>query len=605
MTVTAPTLRLFRRRLATLLLGVAGTLGIATPLAAASGETAPSVDEKEKKTVSARKAPAKPSTRGARTTAKAPAKRPDATAPGKAGPAAAPARRTPKATAVPTSRVAEAQQGTARSKAAQRRRPSRRSARRTPARAAATPAALRATAPVGASALAGDLSFLSGSRIRSGHFGALVVSLTRGDTLFARNASTPLVPASTMKLVTAALALERFGPDYRFSTDVLRDGALAPNGTVQGNLVLRGDGDPGFSNRFGGGAPGRPMRELAAQVRASGVRRVTGDIVGDASAFEQRLIPEGWRTRYLDASYAARVSALSLNENTVWIVVRPGASGGAGVIGLEPSSSAIPLVNKVRTVAGSGARISVRRTTGGGLEVRGTVGTRGGTRRYEMVVEDPAVFTAGAFRDALAAEGILVEGRVRMGRTPPGAVKVASRLSPTLDQLVTEMNGESVNHIAELLFRNAARGPDRAGTGSADAGNVLMHRLLQDRAGVDPREMRAADGSGLSPLDEVSPRALVKLLAWGHQSPWSSVFHASLPVAGTSETLRHRMKFTPAQGNLHAKTGTTNEVISLAGYVTARNGELLAFSFIYNGNDRWNAKATIDAMGATMAGFAR
>jgi len=103
----------------------------------------------------------------------------------------------------------------------------------------------------------------------------------------------------------------------------------------------------------------------------------------------------------------------------------------------------------------------------------------------------------------------------------------------------------------------------------------------------------------------MTPRAMIQLLSYAHRGPWSSAFHGSLPVAGESELLRMRMRSTPAQGNLHAKTGTTNTVVSLAGYVTSRNGEILAFSFVYNGNDRWNAKATIDAMGATLANFVR
>jgi D-alanyl-D-alanine carboxypeptidase/D-alanyl-D-alanine-endopeptidase (penicillin-binding protein 4) len=115
----------------------------------------------------------------------------------------------------------------------------------------------------------------------------------------------------------------------------------------------------------------------------------------------------------------------------------------------------------------------------------------------------------------------------------------------------------------------------------------------------------ATDGSGLSVLDRVTPRALVQLLDHAHRAPWGSAFHASLPVAGESELLRHRMRATPAQGNLHAKTGTTNEVIGLSGYVTAENGEILAFAFLYNGKDRWHARETIDAMGPTLAAFAR
>jgi D-alanyl-D-alanine carboxypeptidase/D-alanyl-D-alanine-endopeptidase (penicillin-binding protein 4) len=132
-----------------------------------------------------------------------------------------------------------------------------------------------------------------------------------------------------------------------------------------------------------------------------------------------------------------------------------------------------------------------------------------------------------------------------------------------------------------------------------------MREFVEKKVGANPQEIRASDGSGLSTLDFMTPRVMIQLLGYAHKGPWSSAFHGSLPVAGESELLRMRMRATPAQGNLHAKTGTTNTVVSLAGYVTARNGEVLAFSFIYNGNDRWNAKATIDAMGATMANFVR
>jgi serine-type D-Ala-D-Ala carboxypeptidase/endopeptidase (penicillin-binding protein 4) len=125
------------------------------------------------------------------------------------------------------------------------------------------------------------------------------------------------------------------------------------------------------------------------------------------------------------------------------------------------------------------------------------------------------------------------------------------------------------------------------------------------QVGAAPGSVVATDGSGLSVLDRVTPRAMVQLLSHAHSAPWASAFHASLPVAGESELLRHRMKSTPAQGNLHAKTGTTNSVIGLSGYVTAENGEILAFAFLYNGTDRFSARETIDAMGPTMAGWSR
>lgn len=451
-----------------------------------------------------------------------------------------------------------------------------------------------------------DLAHMLRSRVRSGRWGVIIVSLTRGDTLYAVNADQPLRPASTMKLFTSALAFQRLGPDYEFATDVLRDAPLDSAGRIEGNLILRGDGDPSLSNRFLRGEPDAPMQVLARAVAGAGVKRVHGDLVGDATAFEPRQIPDGWLRRYLHAGYAARVSALSLNDNLVYVAVSPGMSGRPAVVGLEPASSAIPVTNGVRTIAGSsGANVYVRARPDGAVIARGWIGSRCGTRLFQLVIEDPALFTVGAFRDALTAAGVTVDGKIRVAPTPGTAVKVASIASPPLARIVAAMNRESINHYAELLFRDAARGPERETIGSAQLGAALLRNFMTEQVGAPRDAVEVSDGSGLSTLDWITPRAMVDLLSYAHRAPWSAAFHASLPVAGESELLRARMRQTPAQGNLHAKTGTTDDVISLGGYVTALDGEILAFSFMYNGYDRWNAKATIDGMGATLASFVR
>ena len=515
-----------------------------------------------------------------------------------------PAVRPPVLAPAPLELQASAQTTRAKRRTATRSR-SRRRAPRPLAVPAAAPA-LRHTAPRSAEALASDLSFMLGSATRSGEWGAMVVSLTRGDTLFTYQPGQQLLPASTMKLMTAAVALDRFGPDYQFSTDILRDGTLDADGTLHGNIIIRGDGDPALSNRFLQGDPNAPMALLAHFVAGQGVRRITGDVIGDDSAFEPQRIPNGWLSRYLQSAYAAPVSSLSLNENVVWVAAYPGSGKGPARVVLEPSTTAFPLTSTVRTVPGSsGGKVSVVRTREGQIVARGWIGSRSVPRKYSLVVDDPAPFTAGAFRNALAAKGIQVDGTVRLSPTPAGAVKLTALPSPPLDRLVSAMNRESINHYAELLFRNVARGTQRDALGSAENGEALLVRFLRERVGVPPGTIVAADGSGLSTLDRVTARSMTQLLGYAHQAPWSSAFHASLPVAGQSEMLKQRMRYTPAHGNLHAKTGTTNEVISLAGYVTAHDGEVLAFTFIYNGTDRWRARSAIDAMGATLAGFER
>ena len=297
-------------------------------------------------------------------------------------------------------------------------------------------------------------------------WGGMVVSLTRGDTLYAYNAGEEMLPASTMKLLTSAIALDRFGPNYQFSTDALRDGVVGSDGTLTGNLYIRGDGDPALSGKFLPGGPSAPMNRLADLVAQKGIRHITGSVIGDATGFDEQKVPEGWLSRYLQAGYAARVSALSLNENLVAVAVTPTTPGKPAMVALEPSSSAIQVIANVRTVAGGGARLGFRKQGNGTIVANGSIGSRTGTRRYVYIVEDPASFTTGAFRNALVARGIKVDGDIQLGKTPASAVKVASLASPPLASMIAAMNRESINHYAELLFRNAARGPDRNVTGS-------------------------------------------------------------------------------------------------------------------------------------------
>lgn len=433
----------------------------------------------------------------------------------------------------------------------------------------------------------------------------MIVSLTRGDTLYSANAGNLLLPASTMKLFTSALAFDTFGPDHQFTTSVLRDGTVGADGTLAGNLVLRGGGDPGLSNRYYRAPADGPMASLARMVAATGIKRVTGDLIADATAFESKRVPEGWLARYLESGYAARVSALSMNENLGTVVIAPQPNGSVAV-SLDPPSSTVPVINNMRTVAGSrAAKLSIRRLPDGRIDVRGWIGSKAGSRSYLVVIDDPAPWVAGMLRSALAEQGVTVAGQVRVGSASPSAVNVASLASPPLARLAAAMNRESINHFAELLFRDVAQVASPDHVGSAEFGNTVLRKFMSDKVGATATDVMAADGSGLSTLDRVTARSLVQLLSYAHRSTWSADFHASLPVAGESELLRHRMRYTPAQGNLHAKTGTTNDVIGLAGYVTARDGEVLAFAFLYNGRDRWNAKDAIDVSGATLAGFAR
>ena len=452
----------------------------------------------------------------------------------------------------------------------------------------------------GASALSAAVGNTLAAHTRGGEWGAIIVSLTRGDTLFEQNPDAMMQPASTMKMYTSAVALDRFGPDYTFRTPALRDGQIGPDGTLTGNLYLRGTGDPSLSSRFWHDV--EPMDELAKEIAKAGVKKIHGDIVGDPSAFDEKLVPDGWKTSYLGAAYAARVSALSLNENLVWVVVQP--NGKKADVTLEPATTTIPVESSVTVSGGSSGRISAARRADGTIVVRGSIGRNSGPLKYSLVVDNPALFTTGALRAALQKEGIAVDGQTRIGTTPATAVEVAAVSSPPLAQIVGEMDRESINICAELLFRATAHAALNQ-VGSAETGLTHLRDFMSKKVGTQPSVVNVSDGSGLSLNDSVTARSMVQLLGFVHKADWGPVFHAALPVEGESGTLKRHGRGTPSRGNLHAKTGTTNTVAALGGYVTAKNGEVLAFSLIYNGADRWNAKAAMDQIGATMAEFAR
>ena len=471
--------------------------------------------------------------------------------------------------------------------------------KRTPVRMARSfvPVAALSSSSRARLALAASLESAMRSRSRGGRWGVLVTSISRGDTLYSEEPDRLLKPASTMKLMTTALALDRFGANHTFSTEVLSDRPVR-SGQVDGSLYLRGGGDPTLSLRFSRGES--PMDALARRIKAAGVDRVRGDIVADESAFAPERVPEGWKRSYRASAYAAPVSALSLNENLVWVDTR--VVDGRAVVALDPPSTTMSVKNAVRVLDGRGGRVLVGRTMSGVI-ASGWIGASSRPRRYSLVVQDPPVFAAGALVASLARVGVVVDGAVRSGTAPRNATRVAEVRSIRLDSILSFMNRESINHYAELLFRSAAREPGRAG--SASAAMESLRGFLADKVGVQREAVRARDGSGLSEADTLTARSLVQVLAYANRASWSSAYHLSLPVAGQSELLRRRMRTTLAQGNLHAKTGSTNTVTSLAGYVTARDGELLAFAFLYNGRDTWGARQAMDRMGSSLAGFTR
>ena len=447
-------------------------------------------------------------------------------------------------------------------------------------------------------------------------WGALVVSLTRGDTLFSYHADRHFLPASNAKLFTTAAALHYLGSEFRFVTVLFADGPVRDS-TVYGNLVLYGTGDPTFALDTASLAP------FADSVVRAGIHIVRGDMVGDASFLGDELAGPGWSPDNADQPYAAPPSALGAAANRIRITVEPGAgTGEPAVVTMDPPTDYFTLRSVVTTGRPrSRTRISVEHGPPHGLvALRGTISPRRSQWTTEIVVQQPAVFAASLLRRLLEDRGVTVMGTTRSvtedvpGRArallawerertgPPLDGTIAVRNSPGLGDLVAVINHRSDNLSAELVFRAIGRAVDGAGTFASGAAAVA--RFLAVEVGIPEASVQITDGSGLSMLDAATPRALVQLLAYERRAPEGDVFFQSLPEVG--EGLQRRMTGTAAEGRLRAKTGTLNDASALAGYVSAADGEELAFSIIVNDPPRIRrARAVQDRIGVALAKFRR
>jgi serine-type D-Ala-D-Ala carboxypeptidase/endopeptidase (penicillin-binding protein 4) len=443
----------------------------------------------------------------------------------------------------------------------------------------------------------------------------LAVSLDHGDTLFAWSPEAPLAPASNMKLFTSAAALEYLGESHRFGTYVIADGPVR-DGVLEGNLYLYGTGDPTLGTRFAE-RPAPALMALADTLELLGIRHIRGDVVGDGSYFTGPLVGEGWMPDYINAWYATQAGALSVHENMVRVDIRPGEPGTPPVLKYVPGGEGVAVLNEAVT-GGRGALRVVRSAYEGPIRITGAISS--GSVTHAVPVGDPAMYAAALFRDVLTERGMVIHGEARAlldpeespitGRTtfapalePERETWVlAEHMSEPLQAILDVINQASHNFYTEQVLR--ATGRAATGEGSAAAGAQAVKWVL-DRAGADTSGLHIADGCGLSPFNRASARDFIALLDYVATRSYAPAFMASLPVAGEARRFR-RMGGTPAQGNLRAKTGTITRVSALSGYVTATNGERIAFSII--GNDLRSVaqgKHIENVIGSQLASFAR
>ena len=486
--------------------------------------------------------------------------------------------------------------------------------------AASSAPVIAAPASAAVTGLSTDLERLVTSSGWNGdQWSVLVVSLDKGDTLFAHGADNHLMPASGLKLFTTAAALYYLGPNFRYSTFLLTGGKIE-NGVLNGDLVVYGTGDPSFSGRFG--RRDAIWHAFADTLASMGVKEVRGNLIGDASYFAGRGAGAGWQSDYIGASYAAPASALTYAENIATVEVKPRAVGEPPYVGVVDGADEITVVNRAQTVARGRTFIHVARASyDAPLEVRGQISRATTSVQRTVPVADPAEYAALVFKKILLNKGITVTGETK-SVTNADASPVTGRMvfapaieqqqpvrvlaiheSPPLIDILEIVNKKSHNLFAEQTLRTVGR--VALGEGSTAAGEKAVVHLLTKELGSAPEGFKMDDGSGLSVLDRASARNFIQLLSFMAKSPMFDSYWETLPEAGVPNGLR-RMHGTPAVGNLRAKTGTIDNVSSLSGYVRSYNGERLAFSIISNNvPSTWRAKRIEDAIGARLASFDR
>jgi serine-type D-Ala-D-Ala carboxypeptidase/endopeptidase (penicillin-binding protein 4) len=452
--------------------------------------------------------------------------------------------------------------------------------------------------------------------VSQAHWGISVVALS-GSPIYKLNDGQYFNPASNAKLLTTAAAYALLPSGLTFTTLVSSSAPVGSGGEVRGDVTIFGVGDPNISGRtmpFGvkterTGPPLAALEDMADQIVQHGVRSVTGDIVGDDTWFLFERYGAGWSWDDLQWGYGAPISALSVNDNEVYLNVAPGAQAGdIGVPSWVPATPYYAIENSLTTSpAGDPGKPGVERSPGSmTVRIFGRTPLGQPGLHTALAIEDPTEYAARSLRAMLLARGVKVSGKARgqhrlstdtsdflaaqqqplalhpittetVQSPSAGPNVLASHVSPPLGDDLVVTNKVSQNLHAEITLRTL--GKFESSDGSLLEGTRVVRQFLIS-AGVAPGDFVLYDGCGLSEQDLVTPRAFTTLLSYAAQQSWGEAFRTSLPVGGVDGSLSARFKERVLDGKVFAKTGTLGEARALSGYLVARSGKTVAFSIM-------------------------
>lgn len=458
---------------------------------------------------------------------------------------------------------------------------------------------------------------LDSNGFEQAHWGVLIQSLETGDVWYERNADRLFIPASNQKILTTSAALLTLGADFRFTTELMHTGTVE-GGVLNGDLVVRGDGDPTL---YGGPSPAMRFfddtrvvfRGWAKTLKDKGITRITGRVIGDDDAWDDEHRGDGWPSSEQEAWYYAEYGPLTLTENVLDLTITPPAAVGEPVkVETNVPSSYYTIENSIKAVADDARGVTITRPWGTNrVVISGTVNA--GSKRIEesCTITNPTAFYATVLRETLMEEGITIDGAATdiddaadWKAARPATTTLDVHKSAPLSEIAARLMKRSQNMYAETMVHRMALAASPNEPATFNAGRKVLEDKLQS-LGVAPTSYNYSDGSGLSRYNLVSPRSVAQICASMRHTPLAQVWYDAFPIAGVDGTISGRFKGTPAEGNLRAKTGTLYGVRGLSGYVTTAQGEPLVFSILVNhflvGSSAVN-KATDPTM-AMIAGF--
>jgi len=405
--------------------------------------------------------------------------------------------------------------------------------------------------------------------LSSAQVGIYIEDLSNGEVIFQKNQYKRFVPASNMKLYTTASALARLGKDYTLKTEFWHDGVIR-NNVLEGNLIIRGMGDPAISGRFFDDNILALFDSWKDSLQKKGIHRIQGDIIGDESYFEGRKLGNGWNWDDETYWYSAQINALSFNDNCVDLTITPGDTIGSLLkIQMNPQSDYSQINNTALTVhSDSGSNISILRERAQNIiSIAGKLSASADTIRTSITVEDPAKYFLDHFKAVLDTSGIDFIGNCLVensGADYTKRTKLYTHHSPPMHELIRVVNKGSHNFYADQIFKML--GAEFAGKGTWGNGSEAVKGWLSS-IGTAVDELSIFDGSGLSRMNLLTPVATANLLRYMYHHTDFESFYNSLPIAGIDGTIKSRMRDTAAEGNVRAKTGYVRHARSLSGYV--------------------------------------